>query len=145
MNVCLNNAAARGTRIASREVLTGVPVIFLVGDDWRIQRFIGTVLKYGMAASVLEATEPYAALAMSRKMALPIDLLILQLDLVGANNVSDLARDIAAENSSIKVLFVASRDCPACDAPPCWRFLSIPFTTELLLSSVNELCGRKAG
>jgi hypothetical protein len=113
------------------------PLVFLVGDDWRVLRFIRTELRYATTASVIEAVSPYAALTMARKMARPIDLLILQIELSDANMLHDLARGMAGHDKSLKVLWITSRGCPRCNTPAGWRLLSIPFTTEALLNSIN--------
>jgi DNA-binding NtrC family response regulator len=124
-----------------RDALISQPLIFVVEDDWRTRRFICTVLKYATNAHVMEASCAHTALSMAQALDRPIDLLISEVDLAGAECGLDLPRKMAARSPSMNVLLVSFRDCPPGNTPPAWRFLSIPFPTATFLSCVNQLCG----
>jgi len=143
MDYCTQEDSQPVTAISPGEALTGGPLVFLVGDDWRVLLFIRAELRYATTASVFEAVSPYAALSVARKMARRIDLLILQIEVPDANILLDLARGVAGHDPSMKVLWISSRGCPRCDTPAGWRLLSIPFTTEALLNSIDASQGMK--
>jgi DNA-binding NarL/FixJ family response regulator len=69
----------------------------------------------------------------------PPDLLISDIDLSASRSGVDLARELAAENPSTRVLLISGGNSPGA-LPASWRFLAKPFPTAKLLDCVGELC-----
>jgi CheY-like chemotaxis protein len=115
------------------------PVVLVVEDDPRTLHFILTLLRYASPARVLDASDPHRALSAARDAAHPVDLLISDVDLTAGKTGIDLARELAAENGSMKVVLMSARVLPPGALPPQWRFLAKPFPIAALLDCVNEL------
>ena len=141
MTVCIENDAGRRPAGPSREA-PGRPLILVVDDDSRTRRFVCTVLKYFTGAVVMEAASPKAALLMALALDRPIDLLVSDIELADAKSGTDLAREVTAASPTTDILLMSGRDCPPCNIPAEWRFLSKPFPTAALLDCVRALLGQ---
>jgi hypothetical protein len=139
MTACIHNDVKRGTPVPLGEAPASQALILVVEGDWRRRRFIGTVLKYATSALVMQAACPDAALSIARTVG-RIDLLVADTEFAGAKTGIYLARELAANHPSMRVLLLAARDYPPPGIPPEWRFLSIPFPTGAFLDHVDELC-----
>jgi|HubBroStandDraft_6_1064221.scaffolds.fasta_scaffold803086_1 hypothetical protein len=139
MTPTIEHGPGRSTQIPHREA-AGEPVIFVVEGDWRTRHFICTVLKYSISALVIESSSARDALVLAREIEFRIDLLISNIDMADAKAGIGAAREIVANNPSIRVLLMSGRETPPCDIPPAWRFLSIPFPTAAFLNCVSQLC-----
>ena len=74
----------------------GEPAILVVEDDSSIRRFICTLLRHTITASLVDVADPFAALSAARSMDTPIELLISDIDLSSSMNGVELARQLVA-------------------------------------------------
>ena len=72
------------------------PTILVVEDDSSIRRFICTLLRHTITASLVDVADPFAALSAARSMDTPIELLISDIDLSSSMNGVELARQLVA-------------------------------------------------
>jgi len=134
MTGCMGNESMADTR-----VLRDAPLILVVEDDGRTLDFILTLLKYAISAQVLSARNPSSALSAAGAAGRSIDLLISDIDLAAGKTGIDLARELARNNPSMKVVLMSARDVPRRDLHAEWRFLAKPFMVTTLLDYVGEL------
>lgn len=118
----------------------GAPAILVVEDDSSIRRFLCTILRQATPALVVDASDPFAALSIARKIGRPINLLISDINLCAGISGIDLARELAATNPALKVLLMSGGDCPQYEISSAWQFLAKPFPIEVFLDCVNALC-----
>ena len=118
---------------------SGEPAILVVEDDSSIRRFICTLLRHTVMASVVDVADPFAALSAARSIDSPIELLISDIDLSSSMNGIDLARQLVAANPSMKVLLMFGTDRAPREMSQTWRFVSKPFSIQSLLDCVLDL------
>ena len=123
-----------------RENPTRESLIFVVDDNGGTRRFVCTVLRHTTNALVMEAASPEEALSMARSVGRPIDMLISDIALSADKNGIDLAREIAAEYSAVRVLLISGGDLPESGIPAGWRFLAKPFPLAAFLDCVHDFC-----
>ncbi len=111
--------------------------MLLVEEDWRMRRFLCTVLKYATNALVIEAADAAAGMARAAQLDRPIDLLICGAGAEGSGMA--LARALAAIHPAMQVLLLAPGRVPM-GVPAGWRLLEVPFQTAAFLDCVSELC-----
>lgn len=128
-------APVRVSNRVSRELL-----ILIVEDDSGIRRCIRSILKIESEATVIEASDPYAALSLERAAGRPIDLLISDIDLKATHTGVELARELASRNPSLQVILISGFDAPPCDIDVTWRLLAKPIRIADFLNAVNESC-----
>ena len=114
------------------------PLMLLVEEDWRMRRFLCTVLKYATKALVIEAADAAAGMARAAELDRPIDLLICGAGAEGSGIA--LARALAAGDPAMPVLLLAAGRVPPSAVPSGWRLLEVPFQTAAFLECVSELC-----
>jgi len=128
-----------------RKVAAGLQseIVLLVEDDALVRRLLGTTLRQ-LGYTVLEASGSQAALAISRKTAGPIDLLLTDVVMPQMNG-RRLAELIKRERGATRVLFmsgysdddvlragVRTRETP---------FIQKPFSAEALAAKIREALG----
>jgi DNA-binding NtrC family response regulator len=117
----------------------GEPAILVVEDDSSIRRFICTLLRHTITATLVDVADPFTALSSARSMDSPIELLISDIDLSSSMNGIDLARQLLFANPSMKVLLMSGSDGPPAEMPRNWRFVSKPFSIQSFLDCVLDL------
>lgn len=127
-----------------REALIRQPLIILVDDEPGIRRFICAALKHATGAEVIEAADPGSALEVTRRLEIPIDLLISDVNLSADQTGVDLAREICRSNCSAKVLLISGTGVPPHDMPANWSFLAKPFAISALIECVTRLCAQRS-
>jgi DNA-binding NtrC family response regulator len=134
----MNNGPKARCQAAPEADRADIPIVLVVEDDSRTIHFIVTLLKYASPARVIEASNPQSALSAASAIGRPIDLLISDVDLSADQTGIDLARELAAEHESMRVVLMSARDLPPGELPPQWRFLAKPLGIAALLDCMNE-------
>ncbi len=124
----------------------GSETILLVEDDDRLRAIVvRNLAEHGYR--VLDAPSAARALELARAQDVPPDLVLTDVILAEGNGV-DLARRLGALWSGVPVLFMSGytgEHLPALDALPSdARFLSKPFTPEVLRAAVRDALGARS-
>jgi CheY-like chemotaxis protein len=125
--------------IPTTEIPTGSETILLVEDDPAVRSYAGRVLDR-LGYTILEAASGSDALGLAAAHARPIDLLVTDIVMPGAQG-TDLARQLSAARPGIHVLFISGFDrgtLGEAGLAANMTFLAKPFTSEALGRSVRS-------
>jgi CheY-like chemotaxis protein len=115
-----------------------MPTILIVDDERLVLGLLRRVLM-DAGFTLLEADSGEAALALSRSHQGTIDILLTDLKMPGISG-QELAREIAAERSDIRVIYMSGYSDHSASLPRVGRgaasFLAKPFTRNTLLAQV---------
>ncbi len=117
----------------------GVRCTVLVVDDDPDIRSMMELMLAAEGFQVLSANDPAEALRLCGTPGVSFDLLLTDLIMPGMSG-EDLARRIAAERPSLKVIYMSALHSDANPLPP--GFLAKPFSSRELLKMVASVLGR---
>jgi CheY-like chemotaxis protein len=121
-------------------------VILLADDDSTVRHFVKTLLNQE-GYQVLEACDGHSALALARKIAGNVDLLVTDVEMPGLGG-RELAMAIREAYSTIPVIYIsgyteAIRVQDLHDPENGFAFVGKPFQPGLLLNTVSRMLNRK--
>lgn len=128
--LALNNEPHAASMAAEPDRLD--PVVLIVDDDIGIRRFLRTLLTRLTHAIVLDAATAPSAVRIALTIEHPIDVLISDVDLSGADGVQ-LASELSSIEPGMQVLLISGNEAHQRRLAPGWMFLQKPFAVSELL------------
>jgi two-component system cell cycle sensor histidine kinase/response regulator CckA len=121
-------------------VSSGTETVLLVDDEPAVRRLISLVLK-ARGYAVIESESPADAIALCKKSAGKVDLLITDLIMPGMNGL-ELATNILNDRPNVKVLSISAYSDVGSPSKGFqfqdWPFLQKPFTSHELATKVRQ-------